>query len=506
MSGLLGYLILLVFSIILISVSVFINRSYQLNKVDELLTAGRGMPFGFVAASVFVAWVWSGSLMGAGEAGIWYGIGGGFNYAWGAAVPFLLFIPVALRLRKIMPKSTTYIEFIRERFGTRLANTFLIFGLGLIIYVCVMQAVGIAYAFEYTFQVNFKVTALLAALLFSSFIAIAGLRGSIYNSLFQFFVIILVVFITVPILVSKLGMENMFNSLLTSTKDINDPNYNPDALNFFNTAGLRYGLSAVVVAMGQVLLSQSYYSTAYSAANTRSLLWAYLIGTVIAWMPIPIIFGNAISGGFTTLGLSANEVAVDTGAAPFIFHYILGDFGAILFVVLILMTGITTGGNGLAGLQAMFTLDVYKRYINKEATEAKQTIFGRRIIVFAGILIGLIAVSLDGVSLLMIDIFSGILFAAPTAALILGLWLPKLNTKVSFVSVFAGLIAGLLAFFIIPDDEINWFVGNMLSLFLPFIIILIGLPLSREKFNFEVLEKYEPDHQISDKASEVKGA
>ena len=504
--NLLGYAILLIFATILILISMFINKNNQLSKVDELLTAGRGMPFGFIAASVFVAWVWSGSLMGAGEAGIWYGISGGFNYAWGAAVPFLLFIPIALRLRKIMPSSTTYIEFIRERFGVKLANTFLIFGLGLIMYVCVMQAVGIAYAFEYTFQLNFKVTAFLAALLFSSFIAIAGLRGSIYNSLFQFFVILVVIFITIPFLVRELGIEHIYNSLLTSTRDTTDPNYNPEALNFFNTAGLRYGLSAVVVAMGQVLLSQSYYSTAYAASSTRNLFWAYLIGTVVAWMPIPIIFGNIIGGGFTTLGLSSNEIAVDTGAAPYIFHFILGDFGAIAFVILILMTGITTGGNGLAGLQAMFTLDVYKRYLNKKATEVQQTKFGRIIILVAGIIIGLCAMSLDGVSLLMIDIFSGILFAAPAAALILGLWLPKLNTKVSFVSVFAGLIAGLLAFFIIPDDEINWFVGNMLSLFLPFIIILIGLPLSREKFNFEVLEKYEPDHQISDKASEVKGA
>lgn len=492
-----GYVILLIFAVILTVISTWINKSNQLSKVDELLTAGRGMPFGFIAASVFVAWVWAGSLMGAGEAGIWYGISGGANYAWGAAVPFLLFIPIALRLRKLMPKSTTYIEFIRERFGVPLANTFLVFGICLIIYVCVMQAVGIAYAFEYTFNLNFKVTAFLAALLFSSFIAIAGLRGSIYNSLFQFFVILLVIFITVPLVVSKLGIENIFYSMLESSKNTSDPNYNPDALNFFNTAGLRYGLSAVVVAMGQVLLSQSYYSTAYSASNTKSLFWAYLIGTVVAWMPIPIIFGNVIGGGFSTLGLSSTEIAVDTGAAPYIFQFVLGDYGAIAFVVLILMTGLTTGGNGLAGLQAMFTLDVYKKYMNKAATEVQQTKFGRITILIAGVVIGLFAMSLDGVSLLMIDIFSGILFAAPTAALILGLWLPKVNTKIAFASIILGLFSGLIAFVVIPDEDVNWFVGNMLSLLLPYIVILISIPFNKTAFDYKKLEEYEPEHQIS---------
>ncbi|EMR06611.1 Na(+)/glucose symporter [Bhargavaea cecembensis DSE10] len=491
-----GYLILLVFAVILIGISALINKNNKLNRVDELLTAGRGIPFGFIAASVFVAWVWAGSLMGAGEAGIWYGVSGGFNYAWGAALPFLLFIPIALRIRKIMPKSTTFIEFIRERFGARLANTFLVFGICLVLYVCVMQAVGIAYAFEYTFGLNFKITAFLASMLFASFIAIAGLRGSIYNSVFQFFVIMLVVFVTVPFIVKELGVAHIFESLNIIATDASHPEHNADALNFFSTAGLRYGLSAVVIAMGQVLLSQSYYSTAASAKSTKSLFWAYLIGTVVAWMPIPIIFGNVVGGGFHALGLTSGDVPVDSGAAPYIFQLVLGDFGAVAFVILILMTGITTGGNGLAGLQAMFTLDLYKRYIRRDATEEQQTKFGRMIILVAGAVIGFAATFLDGVSLLMIDIFSGILFAAPAAALILGLWLDKINSKVAFASIIIGLGSGLAAFALISDDELNWFVGNMFSLILPFIVLLVSIPFTKERFDYNVLSNYEPSHDL----------
>src|SRR5690625_6777924 len=97
----------------------------------------------------------------------------------------------------------------------------------------------------------------------------------------------------------------------------------------------------------------------------------------------------------------------------------------------------------------MFKINIYKKKLNKKATELQQTKFGRIIILVAGIIIGLCAMSLDGVSLLMIDIFSGILFAAPAAALILGLWLPKINTTVSFVLVFAGFIACLLYYIVI---------------------------------------------------------
>jgi Na+/proline symporter len=491
-----GYFIFILFSIFLIAIAFIIHKKNSLNNVDELLTAGRKVPFGFVAASVFVAWVWTGTIMAASEAGVWYGVGGGFHYGWGAIVPFLVFIPIALRLRKIMPRTTTFIEFVRERFGEKLANVFFVFGIALVLYVCVMQAVGIAYAFEYTFGISFKLIALISSLLFASFIAIAGLRGSIYNSLFQFFVIMLVVFITVPFIIKEIGLENLYYGMYDAATNTNNPNYNPEALNLLGPSGLRYGLAAVVIAMGQVVLSQGYYSTAAAASSSRNLFWAYLIGTILAWLPIPIIFGNVVGGSVFALGVTSEELAVATGAAPYIFNYFLGSYGSIVFVILIFMAGLTTGGNGLAGVQAMFTIDFYKKYVNRKATEKQQAKFGKKITMLSGLVIGIAALLLEGVSLLKIDIFSGILFAAPTASLILGLWLPKLNTKVAFTSMFAGLAAGLTAYFSIADQDLNWFVGNMLALGIPFLIILISIPFTKEQYDFDQLQDYRPEHEV----------
>lgn len=227
-----GYSVIILFAVIMTAITLFINKKDGNQNVGDLLTAGRRVPFGLVAASVCVAWIWTGTIMASAEAGVWFGINGGFNYAWGAVVPFMIFIPIALRLRKIMPKTTTFIEFIRERFGTKLANVYLLFGIALVLYVCVMQAVGIAYAFEYTFHLNFKVVAFLSAVLFSSFIAMSGLKGSIYNSVFQFFIIMIVIFVTIPLIINSVGLENMYEGMLRAATDTSHPQHNPDALNF----------------------------------------------------------------------------------------------------------------------------------------------------------------------------------------------------------------------------------------------------------------------------------
>ncbi|MCM3791102.1 Na(+)/glucose symporter [Domibacillus indicus] len=491
-----GYGIILGFTVILILISLIISRNESSKRVDEMLTAGRSVPFGLVAASVCVAWIWTGTIMASAEAGVWYGVNGGFNYAWGAVVPFMIFIPIALRLRNIMPRTTTFIEFIRERFDSRLANIYLVFGIALVLYVCVMQAVGIAYAFEYTFHLNYKVVALLSAILFSGFIAIAGLKGSIYNSVFQFFMIMIVIFITMPLIVKAVGLENMYYGMLDAVTNTDHPQHNPDALNFFGPAGWRYGLSAVVIAMGQVVLSQGYYSTAAAASSSKGLFWAYMIGTIIAWLPIPIIFGNVIGGSVYFLQLTPEDLGVSTGVAPYIFEHFLGSFGAVVFVIMIFMAGLTTGGNGLAGVQAMLTLDFYKRYVNKKADERKQMRFGRLVTFAAGIVIGIAAMFLDGMSLLKIDIFSGILFAAPTASLIIGLWSKRLNSTIAICSMMVGLAGGLSAYFMIDNPDLNWFIGNILSLALPFLVILIGLPFSRKQYDFAPLKEYEPEHEI----------
>ena len=495
--GLIGWLVLIVFGVILVGISLLVARRFGTQDVDGLVVAGRNLPFGLISASVFVAWVWTTTLLGAAEAGFWLGISGGLNYAWGAAFPFFLFIPVALRMRKIMPRTTTFVEFIRERFGDTLARIFLVYGILLVFYVCVEQSVGLAYTLQYSFGLDYKLMAVLMSLLFASFIAIAGLRGSVYNSVFQFFVIAVVIFVAMPIILSRVGLPAIYQGMREVASDPQAINHNPNALNLFSLAGFRYGIVGFAVAIGQILLSQGYYSAALAAVNSRTLKWAYIIGTVFAWIPIPIIFGNVIGGTALATRLDiASEAVVRTGITPYLFSQFLGTYGVIFLAVLVLMAGLTTGGNGLAGLQAVFSVDLYKKYLKRNATEVQQTRFGKWAVLAGGVVIAAGAILLEGVSLLSIDIFSGILFASPCGALIVGLYSRRINSVIAALATFLGLIGGLLAYFTIRNTDINFFVANVISLCLPFLIMLVSVPFVKPRFDFAKLHAYQSEHRV----------
>lgn len=493
-SASLGYVLLLGFGFLFFMIAEMVSRRFPIGSVDDFVAAGRSIPFGLVAASVMVSWIWTTTIMGSSEAGMWFGISGGFNYGWGAIIPFFIFIPLVIRLRSIMPRTTTFTEFVRERYGPEVANVFLVFAVGVILYVFMEQAVGVGYAFSTIFGIPYKVGAFVAAMIVTAYIARAGLRGSIFNDLIQFFIVTLVVFVAMPFVLSRLGIDFLYEGLKDAATNPQNPNYNPDALNFFSTAGLRYGFAAIVIAMGQVLFDQGYYSKAISAVNTKSLLWAYLLGTVLAWFPVPVIFGNIMGSGALALKLTPE---VTTQISPYIMNYTLGGTGAVLFVLMVMMAGMTTGGNCLAGIQGLVTVDVYERLMKRrDATEEQQVRFGRMVTVIFGVIVGVVAILMEGKSLLAVDIFSGIIFAAPCSAFVAGMFSAKPNKVIALVSTFVGLAGGLGAYFLIENPDLNWFYGNMISLFLPAVLVVVLSPFTKGRFDFAGLKEYEPAHKV----------
>lgn len=322
-----GYFILGAFAIVFISLAYFVSKKFPIEGVDDFVVAGRSLPFGIIAASVTVSWIWTTSLMGAAESGFWFGIGGGFGYAIGSFIPFFVFIPLILRMRSIMPKGTTFVEFIEQRYDHSLQKLFFVFAIGVALYISFEQMMGIGYAISLAYDIPYKLVVIIVTSVITLYIAIAGLRGSVINDMIQFFGVTFVCFVLVPIVLTKFGIVNLYDGLKDVATNLSNPNYNPYALTIFNPATMRYLLINLVICMGYVLLDQGYYSKALSTYSKKSLLAAYLIGTILAWAPIPILFGNIFGGIGLAMNLVPGEGAlrVSTDVAAYVFGQAFPD-------------------------------------------------------------------------------------------------------------------------------------------------------------------------------------
>lgn len=493
-----GYIIMAVLAVVFLSISTLIANKFSGAGVDEFVAAGRRMPFGMVTASVMVSWIWCMTIMGASEQGMVLGISGGISYAWGSMLPFFILIPLVLTIRKKMPKCTTFVEYIKVRFGEGLSLIFIVFAFLLTLYILLSQGMGLGIVFNTIFGMPYKAAAAIPIIIVAIYIARAGLKGSIVNDFIMFVIIAIILVVTIPLVFKHFGMDFIYNGMLDAATNTSNPNYNPDSLNVFSKSGFSYAIVCVIVCMGQILLDQGYYSKALSTANSKSLFWAYIIGTIFAWMPVPLLCGNILGGAGLSLGLSSDVLVSTSDIAPYIYKVVFGGgIGSVLFVLMVFMAGLSTGGDILAGAQAICTVDIYKKYIKKDATEAEQTRFGKLMTIIIGVIMAVVVMFFEGKSMVSIDVFSGIIFAAPCAPLILGVFLKKLSPKVATVSTFCGVASGLISYFAISNPDWNYVVGNLCSLLVPIVICLVGSAVSSYEFDYEKMLKYEPEHQVN---------
>lgn len=493
-----GYIIMAVLAVVFLSISTLIANKFSGEGVDDFVAGGRKVPFGLVTSSVMVSWVWAITIIGSSEQGMVLGISGGINYAWGSMLPFFVFIPLVLTIRKKMPKCTTFVEFIKVRYGEALSMVFIFFAFLLTLYILLSQGMGLGVVFHTIFGMPYKVAAAVPILIVALYIAKAGLKGSIVNDFIMFLIIAVIMVATVPIILKHFGMDAIYNGMLDAVQNTSNPNYNPDALNLFSKAGRNYGIVCVIVCMGQILLDQGYYSKAVSTASSKSLLWAYIIGTIFAWMPVPLLCGNVIGGTGLSLGVGSDVLSSTSDIAPYVYKVVFGGgVGSILFILMIFMAGLSTGGDILAGAQAICTVDIYKKYIKKDATEEEQTRFGKIMTLVIGVAMAVVVMFFEGKSLVSIDVLTGILFASPCAPFVMGVFWKKISPKVATASIFIGIVCGIGAYLAIPDPNINYVIGNLCSLIVPVIVIVIGSLVGNYEFDFQKLADYEPSHKVN---------
>lgn len=100
-----GYIVMAVLAVVFLGISSIIASKFSGEGVDDFVAGGRKVPFGLVTSSVMVSWLWAITVIGSSEQGMVLGISGGINYAVGSMLPFFIFIPLVMTLRKKCPSA-----------------------------------------------------------------------------------------------------------------------------------------------------------------------------------------------------------------------------------------------------------------------------------------------------------------------------------------------------------------------------------------------------------------
>jgi len=470
----------LLFSIITTAI-VYINKYFGSKgeiTSEHFNTAGRMIKTGLTASVIVSQWTWAATLLQSSNVAWQYGVSGPFWYASGATIQVLLFGVLAINLKKVAPSAHTVCEIVNARWGKTAHLTFLFFCFAANIIVTSMLLLGGAATVEALTGMDYRLAAFLIPWGVILYTASGGLQAtflaSYIHTVIIFIVLILMVFI---VYIKVYSSDQIFDYLqetvsyseeecqqIFSTDNSVDTTFfdadtyacgkvpgNRDGsyLTMLSSQGLMFGIINIVGNFGTVFVDQSYWQSAI-AARPESAAKGYLLGG-ICWFAIP--FSLATSLGLTSTALMLPITADEAGSGlvpPAVAHFLLGDSGAILILIMLFMAIVSTGSAECIAVSSLVSYDIYREYINPEAT-GKQILFVSRVVIVAfGLVMGAFAIVLQtiGLNLGWVYLFMGIVIGSAVVPLWNLMTWNKASGTGAVVAAWGGLVLALIGWLV----------------------------------------------------------
>eukprot|EP00964_Phaeocystis_antarctica_P057076 scaffold33733_cov67-Phaeocystis_antarctica.AAC.1 len=169
-------------------------------------------------------------------------------------------------------------------------------------------------------------------------------------------------------------------------------------LTMLSVSGLEFGVINIVGNFGTVFCDQSYWQSAI-AASPASAHKGYLLGGLV-WFTIPFALA-------TSLGLAGNALNVKLDATeagrglvpPAAATVMMGKGGGIFMIIMLFMAITSTGSAECIAVSSLVAYDIYREYINKNATGSDILRVSRITILVYGILQGALAALLQNLGI-----------------------------------------------------------------------------------------------------------
>jgi SSS family solute:Na+ symporter/sodium/proline symporter len=409
---------------VLIGVSVMQSRSVK--SGDDFLVAGRTLPARVLVFTLLSTWIGSGSLFG----GAGLGYRAGFPALWqsaGAWVGIAAVYFLAHRVRRIA--KYTMPDILELRYGA-VART-----LGTLTTAIAYTTIA-AYQFRgggrllgLIAPIDPGTGALITAAFCVTFTALAGMMSVAYLDIGNGLMMIVGVAAAVFYLVAHAGgFAPAFDAL------------RPDQVSVFGTldpwldAGAIF-LPTLLLLMGEANMYQKFFSARDERA-ARNAVVGWIAGTIVVESLIVAVgvFGSTVIPGLTTEQSEAIVMRVAVNVLPAALGIAL-ICGAVAIIV-------STANSFLLTPASALITDVYKKYVNRGATDRQVLLWTRVLVVALGVL-GFVALQFFQTILAMALWAYTMYGAAVTPALLAAFIWPRATRQGGVASIAAGMIVTL---------------------------------------------------------------
>ena len=462
------YLIIAIYFCFILGIGMLARRKVS-SSIDFFLS-GRNLPAWVTGLAFISANLGATELMGMSATGAQYGFPT-FHYYWVGAIPAMLFLGVVMMPFYYGSKVRSVPEFMYERFGigAHLVNS-ISFALSQL-FIAGTNLYLLQFVVNRLFGLPMWVSLIIGAVVVLAYITLGGLSAAIYNEVMQFFVIVAGLLPLTLIGLHRVGgwsglKDKISNDGLLGDKQLHT--WPGEALSGFNSPVL--SVIGIVFGLGFVL-SFGYWTTNFvevqraMASNTMdSARCTPIIGSfpkmfipfivVLPGMVAAVLVNEMVEykGMAYSMGAEAATDAFDglkyNDAILLLMRDVLPN-GLLGLVLAGLLASFTTGmAANISSFNAVFTYDIWQRYVKKDKDDTYYLKAGRIVTVVATIIaIGtsLLAARFSNLMDYLQTLFG--FFNAPLfATFIVGMFWKRMTPTAGWVSLLGGTFSAIIVF------------------------------------------------------------
>lgn len=457
---LLDYAVFAIYAVVILFMGIFIGRGKKGSKksAEDYFLAGKSLPWWAIGASLIAANISAEQFIGTSGAGFAIGLAIA-SYEWMAAITLLIvgkyFLPVFIK-----QGIYTIPGFVEKRFNTNLKTILAIFWIALYIFVNLTSVLFLgAKALDTVVGVgdeSLLMPFVIGMAAFALAYSIAGGLSSVaMTDVVQVVLLVLGGLITTYIALDNVtpegGFINGFSHIYDKAGDkfhmilsVDNPEYN-------NLPGIAILLGGLWVAnlyywgFNQYIIQRTLAAKSLSEAQKGITFAAFLKLIVPLLVVIPgiiasVMYQENIHNAVQAFTKTNGSINYDN-SYPWLIHTFLPAGLKGLVVAALTAAIVSSLASMINSTSTIFTMDFYKTFINKEASDTKLVTVGRITGVIALIIAASLAKFMGNIPQMFqyIQEYTGLVSPGILAVFLMGLFWKKTNTKGAIIGVLASI-------------------------------------------------------------------
>lgn len=449
-------IVFLLYGLLIIGLGLYVSRQpkgIEKNASDYFL-ASKSLPWWAVGASLIAANISAEQFIGMSGSGFKIGLGIA-AYEWMAALTLVLialfFIPIYLK-KGIF----TMPQFLEQRFDKRVKVVMAIFWLSVFVFINLTSILYLgALAVHNMFGISLFWSIIFLAVFAMGYSIYGGLKAVAWTDVVQVIFLVLGGFVVTWISVSKLGDGHFisgFKNMLDSAPDKFDLILDKSNPSYKDLPGIGVILGGMWIAnlyywgCNQYIIQRALASKSVAEAQ-KGLVFA---GFLKLLLPLIVVIPGIAAfllhqRGIITIDKPDNAYPVLLGLIP---QGLRGlAFAALVAAILSSLASM------MNSISTIFTMDIYKTYINKKASEKRLVSVGRFsafVAMVIAIIIAPILTNLDQ-AFQYIQEFTGFISPGALAIFLAGFFYKKATSNGALASALGTFVFSILFKFLLPN-------------------------------------------------------